>query len=140
MGALCVIADVEALVGAPIPADATDRVTRLIELASGLVTDACQPLPAVVPDAVCTVTATMVARQYVNPTMATSEGLAGYRVGFASTGLVVTDADRAQLGSWAAPEAGTGAYSTVTPNPYATDSVGDDIGDGVWWPGYGVAW
>lgn len=125
MGALCTIADVEALVGAPVPDDRTDGVTRLIELASGIVTDACRPLPTTTPETVVTVTATLVVRQYLNPSMASSESLTGYRVGFSATGLVLTDADRATLGDWAV-ESGKGARSIVTPSPFAVDDGFDD--------------
>jgi hypothetical protein len=130
MGALCTVADVEALVGAPIPAEALDRVERLITLASGVVTDACRPLPVAVPDTVTTVTATLVARQYLNPSMATSEGLAGYRVGYRQTGMGLTDSERDALGSWGAPAPGSGAYTTLTPSPFALDY---DNADGVVW-------
>jgi hypothetical protein len=120
MGALATIADVEALVGAPIPDEAAiARVERLLELASGVVTAACRPLPSdTVPEVVTTVTATLVARQFTNPAMASSEGLAGYRVGYPTAGLALTDADRAALGDWGTPAAGSGAYSVVTPSPF----------------------
>lgn len=129
MGALCTIADVEALVGAPVPDDRKAGVERLIVLASGIVTDACRPLPVETPETVTTVTATLVTRQYLNPSMASSESLTGYRVGYAATGLVLTDADREALGGWAAMQAGRGARSIVTPSPYAVD---DEPFDG--WP------
>jgi hypothetical protein len=127
MGApLCTMADVEAMIGAPVPADRTAGVTRLIELASGIVADACRPLPAAAtPETVTTVTATLVTRQYLNPSMASSEGLAGYRVGYPAYGLVLTEADRAALGDWAATPAGRGAYSVVTPSPFAVGPTGD---------------
>jgi hypothetical protein len=129
MGALCTIADVEALVGAPVPDDRKAGVDRLIELASGIVTDACRLLPVETPETVTTVTATLVTRQYLNPSMASSEALTGYRVGYAATGLVLTDADREALGGWAAVQSGRGARSIVTPAPYAVD---DEPYDG--WP------
>jgi len=120
MGApLCEIADVEALIGAPVPADRVPGVTRLIELASGVVAAGCRTLPTITPDVVTTVTATLVTRQYLNPSMASSEGLAGYRISHSAHGLVLTDADRAALGDWAAVPAGKGAYSVLTPSPFA---------------------
>jgi hypothetical protein len=125
MGApLCTIADVEAMIGAPVPADRVPGVTRLIELASGIVTDACRPLPTSTPETVTTVTATLVTRQYLNPSMASSEGLAGYRVGYGAAGLVLTDADRSALGDWSAIESGRGAYSVLTPSPFAVGPTG----------------
>jgi hypothetical protein len=127
--ALCTIADVEALSGVPVPPDAEERVGRLIELASAVVVDACIGLPAQTPDTVATVTATLVVRQMANPTGATSEALGTWRVGYKPTGLVLTDDDRAALGPWAKPEAGTGAYSVWTPSPYAVDGWGDGVAD-----------
>jgi hypothetical protein len=126
MGApLCAIADVEAMIGAPVPAERVPGVTRLIELASGVVAGATRPLPTITPDSVTTVTATLVTRQYLNPSMAANESLAGYRVGFSATsGLLLTDADREALGDWAATPAGRGAYSVVTPSPFATGPTG----------------
>jgi hypothetical protein len=138
MGALCAIADVEALVGAPIPDDALPRVERLIELASGIVTDACRPLPSdTTPETVTTVTATLVARQFTNPAMATSEGLTGYRVGYAAVGLVLTDADRDNLGDWGTLPAGSGAYSVLTPGAYA---IGDPVEDLLAGVDYSAGW
>ena len=125
MGALCTIADVEALVGAPVPDDRKVGVERLIVLASGIVADACRPLPVETPETVTTVTATLVTRQYLNPSMASSESLTGYRVGYAATGLVLTDDDREALGGWAAMQAGRGARSIVTPSPFAVGPAED---------------
>jgi|SRR5215831_16473561 len=132
MGALCTVADVEALVGAPIPPDASARVDRLIELASGIVTDACRPLPTdVVPEVVVTTTATLVARQYLNPSMATQEMLGGYRAGYGTVGMALSDADKAMLGDWATWAVGQRAYSVMTPSPYAVDPVTYPYG--AWW-------
>lgn len=132
MGALATIADVEALVGAPIPADAAPRVERLLELASGVVTAACRPLPTdAVPETVTTVTATLVARQFTNPAMASSEGLAGYRVGYPTAGLALSDADRDALGDWATPGTGSGAYTVVTPSAFACGPPEFDLLAGV---------
>lgn len=126
MGApLCAIADVEAMIGAPVPAERVAGVTRLIELASGVVADATRTLPAAIPDSVTTVTATLVTRQYLNPSMAANESLAGYRVGFTASGLVLTDADRDALGVWAATPSGQGAYSVLTPSPFAIGPTGE---------------
>jgi len=120
MGApLCAIADIEALLGAPVPDDRKPGVTRLIELASGVVAAACRPLPTITPDVVTTVTATLVTRQYLNPSMASSESLAGYRVGYPAHGLTLTEADRDALGDWAGVPSGKGAYSMLTPSPFA---------------------
>jgi hypothetical protein len=127
MGALCAIADVEALVGAPVPDDRIPGVTRLIELASDIVTDACRPLPATTPGTVTTVTATLVTRQYLNPSMAANESLQGYRVGFSATGLTLTDADRVALGDWAAVATGSGARSVLTPSPFAYGTDADAL-------------
>lgn len=135
MGALCTIADIEALVGAPVPDDRVPGVERLIELASGIVTAACRPLPVVTPETVTTVTATLVTRQYLNPSMASSESLTGYRVGYPATGLALTDGDREALGDWAALPAGQGARSVLTPSPFAYDPDGY-LDDG--WPIFAV--
>jgi hypothetical protein len=132
MGApLCAIEDIEALIGAPVPSDRLPGVNRLIALASGVVAAACRPLPDTTPDVVTTVTATLVTRQYLNPSMASSESLDGYRVGYPSRGLTLTEGDRDALGDWAAVPAGKGAYSLVTPSPFAVGPP-DDYYDG--WP------
>lgn len=127
MGALCAIADVEALVGAPVPDDLVPGVTRLIELASDVVTDACRPLPTETPGTVTTVTATLVTRQHLNPSMAANESLQGYRVGFSAAGLTLTDADRVALGDWAAVATGSGARSVLTPSPFAHGTDADAL-------------
>lgn len=131
MGALCSIADVEALLGAPIPADSKTGVDRLIELASAIVAGACRPLPTdATPDSVAAVTATLVVRQYTNPSMASSESLQGYRSGFAAYGLVLTSADRDALGDWASTATGKGAGTMFTPSRFAYGPDNDLTG----WP------
>jgi hypothetical protein len=132
MGALCSIADVEALLGAPIPADRLPATNRLIELASAIVADACRPLPTdTTPDSVAAVTATLVVRQYTNPSMTSSESLQGFRAGYPAYGLVMTPADREALGDWANTGAGKGAGTMFTPSRFAY-GPDETFGDG--WP------
>jgi hypothetical protein len=65
---LCTVADVEAILGRPIPADQTERVETLIGMASGVVASAVLlPPDAEVPRPVAYVTASLVVRTMTNP-------------------------------------------------------------------------
>jgi hypothetical protein len=133
MAPLCTIEDVEALAGTLVPVEEQPRIDRLIEMASSVVAGACVTLPAATPGVVVLVTARLVVRQVANPSQASSEDVAGYRVNYgAGHGLMLTAEDRAQLGEWYDPTTSPrqGAYSVLTPSPfayYADEAIADPV-------------
>jgi hypothetical protein len=110
---LCTTADVEALLGYPIPAAQTDRVTALIGMASGVVGDAIALPSGDVPRSVAYVTASLVVRTMSNPGQLTSEAIGTYHAGYPGSGMALTDADRDVLRPWLVAE--HGAYTVCLP-------------------------
>jgi hypothetical protein len=110
---LCTIADVEALLGYPIPATQTDRVEALIGMASGVVGAAVVLPSGEVPRAVAYVTASMVVRTMANPGQLSSEAIGTYHAGYAAGNMALSEADKETLRPWLiTPD---GAYSVCTP-------------------------
>lgn len=113
----CTVADVEAVLGYPIPAEQVARVQTLIGMASDVVDGALSVYfedTASVPRSVAYVTASLVVRTMANPGAAlSSESLGAARFTYPGGGMALTDEDRATLGPWLAPE--YDAYTVCTP-------------------------